>query len=120
MQQTILSNEFVPVILGGDITAYSLARTFHEAYGVRSVAVSRLHSEMISRSGILENIVIPDLENAAMFVQRLQEIAAQHPGKRCILLACGDWYVRLIAEHRAALEERFVIPYHRKRIFSCN
>lgn len=111
MQQTILSNEFVPVILGGDITAYSLARTFHEAYGVRSVAVSRLHSEMISRSGILENIVIPDLENAAMFVQRLQEIAAQHPGKRCILLACGDWYVRLIAEHRAALEERFVIPY---------
>ena len=25
MQQTISSNEFVPVILGGDITAYSLA-----------------------------------------------------------------------------------------------
>lgn len=111
MQQTISSNEFVPVILGGDITAYSLARAFHEAYGVRSVAVSRLHSEMISRSGILENIVIPDLENAELFVQRLCEIAAQHPGKRCILLACGDWYVRLIAEHRAALEAHFVIPY---------
>lgn len=111
MQQMISSHEFVPVILGGDITAYSLARTFHEAYGVRSVAVSQLHSEMISRSGILENIVIPDLENAALFVQRLCDIAAQHPGKRCILLACGDWYVRLIAEHRAALEEHFVIPY---------
>lgn len=111
MQQTVSSYDFVPVILGGDITAYSLARTFHEAYGVRSVALSRLHSEMISRSGILENIVIPDLENAAMFVQRLQEIAARHPGKRCILLACGDWYVRLIAEHRAALETCFIIPY---------
>lgn len=111
MQQSISSHEFVPVILGGDITAYSLARTFHEAYGVRSVAVSRLHSEMISRSGILENIVISDLENAALFVQRLEKIAAQHASKRCILLACGDWYVRLIAEHRAALEAHFVIPY---------
>lgn len=111
MQQTISSCDFVPVILGGDITAYSLARTFHEAYGVRSVALSRLHSEMISRSGILENIVIPDLENAALFVQRLNGIAAQHPGRRCILLACGDWYVRLIAEHRAALEGSFIVPY---------
>lgn len=111
MQQTISSNEFIPVILGGDITAYSLARAFHEAYGVRPVAVSRLHSEMISRSGILENIVIPDLENAALFAQRLCGVAARYPGRRCILLACGDWYVRLIAEHRTALEERFVIPY---------
>lgn len=41
MQQTISSNEFVPVILGGDITAYSLARAFHEAYGIRPVSVSR-------------------------------------------------------------------------------
>lgn len=111
MQQTISSNEFVPVILGGDITAYSLARAFHEAYGVRSVSVSRLHSEMISRSGILENIVMPDLENTALFAQRLCGVAARYPGRRCILLACGDWYVRLIAEHRAALEERFIIPY---------
>lgn len=62
MQQTISTQDVLPVILGGDITAYSLARTFHEAYGVRSVAVSCLHSEMISRSGILENLVIPDLE----------------------------------------------------------
>lgn len=32
--------EFVPVILGGHVGAYSLARAFHEGYGVRSLVVT--------------------------------------------------------------------------------
>lgn len=27
--------EFIPVILGGDISTYSIARAFHEEYGIR-------------------------------------------------------------------------------------
>ena len=30
-----------PVVVGGDIGAYSLARAFHEAYGIRTIAVDR-------------------------------------------------------------------------------
>lgn len=105
------SADFVPVILGGDIGAYSLARAFHEAYGVRSLAVSALHSEMISRSAILDNLIVSDMDNPAQFVQRLRAIAARFPEKPRLLLACGDWYVRLIAQNRAALEPYYVIPY---------
>lgn len=103
--------EFVPVILGGDITTYSLARSFHEEYGIKSVAVSMLKSTMISRSSIIENIIVPDMDNKERFVERLHEIAARYPGKKKLLLACGDWYVRLIVEHKAELEGDYIIPY---------
>ena len=93
--------EFVPVILGGDITTYSLARSFHEAYGIKSVAVSMLKSAMISRSSIIENIVVPDMDNKDRFVERLHDVAGRYPAKKKLLLACGDWYVRLIVEHKA-------------------
>ena len=31
----------MPVLLGGDMNCYSVARAFHEAYGVKSVAFGR-------------------------------------------------------------------------------
>ena len=102
---------FLPIILGGDITTYSLARSFHEEYGVKSVAVSMLKSIMISHSSIIENIVVPDMDSKEHFVQRLIEIAKRYPGKKLLLMACGDWYVRMIVENRAALEEYYVVPY---------
>ena len=30
-----MNNDFIPVFLGNGINAYSMARAFHEAYGVR-------------------------------------------------------------------------------------
>ena len=45
--------DFLPVILGGDITTYSLARSFHEAYGFRSIAVSMIRSRLCGDSDII-------------------------------------------------------------------
>ena len=33
--------EFVPLLLGGDINTYSVARAFYEQYGVRSFIIGK-------------------------------------------------------------------------------
>ncbi|MGM9619223.1 MAG: ATP-grasp domain-containing protein [Oscillospiraceae bacterium] len=117
-QKTQGTVEFLPIILGGDITTYSLARSFHEEYGVRSVAVSMLKSIMISHSSIIENIVVPDMDTEEHFVERLVEIAKRYSGKKLLLMACGDWYVRMIVENRAELEKYYVVPYIQEELLN--
>ena len=102
---------FTPVILGGDITAYSLARTFYEAYQVRSLVVSQVKSHLCADSSILENTIVPGMEKKGIFLATLARIAEARRDEKLLLLACGDWYVRLIVENRSQLEGSYLIPY---------
>ena len=45
---SFIDHEFRPVILGADITAYSLVRTFYEAYGVKSLVVNMSDTPAVS------------------------------------------------------------------------
>ncbi|MDT0164845.1 carboxylate--amine ligase [Actinotalea sp. AC32] len=100
-----------PVILGGDIGAYSLARTFHEAYGVRPVVVPSVSTGLVRHSRILTAVVEPHMDDADAVVRRLRSIAVEHSGKRLVLLGSADWLVRTIIENRDALEDLYTIPY---------
>jgi D-aspartate ligase len=100
-----------PVVLGGDIGAYSIARTFHEAYGVRSVVVSSASTGLVRDSVATTNVVEPRIDHGPAVVARLRAIAADHAGDRLILLGSADWLVRTIVEQREHLEDRYTIPY---------
>ncbi len=106
-----LHETLVPVVLGGDIGAYSLARTFHEAYGVRSVVVSSVATGIVRHSRIIHNIVEPGVDDPAVIVPRLVELAERLAGKRLILCGSADWLVRIIVENRTVLERHYAIPY---------
>lgn len=111
--------DFLPVILGADITAYSLARSFHEEYGIKSLVLSMLKADIIARSEIIENRVFEGLENAKVLIERLIEVGKEFKGKKqLIVLGCGDWYVRALIENKEVLKEYYIIPYIDKELLN--
>lgn len=104
-----------PVILGGDLGVYALARAFHEEYGVRSVVVSSVLTGAIGHSRIIENVLLGAGVGPEEMVDRLcalgEELSARRPGVPLVLLANTDWLVRLVVTNRERLEEHFVVPF---------
>lgn len=110
-------SDFQPVILGADIGAYSLARAFHEQYGVKSIGISQQHSRMCDDSSTMIMRYRPGVDDSEeTFLAELNAIADENPGKKLILFGCGDWYVDLITQYRDKLEDRYIIPYVSKEL----
>ena len=107
------ATDFRPVILGGDITAYSLVRTFHAAYGVRPLVVNMTDGGPIGLSRLCDHVYVEGFEDADTFVGALEKVGREHarPGIPLLLVAAGDWYVRMIIEHKDHLGQWFTIPY---------
>lgn len=105
--------DFRPVILGGDITAYSLVRTFHEAYGGRPLVVNMTKSGPIALSRLVEHRYVADLEDERVLVDTLVSIGREFEGSgtKLLVIGCGDWYVRMLIENKSRLAPYFLIPY---------
>ncbi|MBP6884519.1 MAG: carboxylate--amine ligase [Candidatus Pacebacteria bacterium] len=106
--------DFIPILVGGDINTYSMARTFHEAYGIKSVVVGRMPLPIIRLSSIIEEIIIDeDLLNTKSFVDALKKVAKkfEHRKAKLLLVGTNDFYVRLIIENSIALRDFFTFNY---------
>ncbi len=102
---------FQPLLFGGDINVYSVARAFHEAYGVRSVAYGKYPSFPCYGSAIIDYRVCPDNESDEAFLRNVRSAAAEFSHQTVILLGCGDSYVQLAARYRDQLPENVAAPY---------
>ena len=91
---------FQPLLFGGDINVYSVARAFHEAYGVKSVCFGKFASGPAYGSTILDYRVCPQNEDAATFRKNVADVAAEFAGKTVLVIGCGDSYVKLAAENK--------------------
>ena len=102
---------FQPLLFGGDINVYSVARAFHEAYGLRSVAFGKYPSFPCHNSAIIDYRVCPDNEDERAFRRNIQAVSAEFSQKTILLLGCGDSYVQLAAHCRDSLPENVIAPY---------
>lgn len=99
-----MSKDFQPVLLGSDINVYGMARGFHEAYGIKSVAVGKGILPVCTNSSIVEvKKVEPRLEEDDVFVSTLLEFAKNYPGERLLLVPCGDNYIKMLVRNQDKL-----------------
>ena len=102
---------FQPLVFGGDINVYSVARAFHEAYGICAIAYGMYPSFPCHNSAILDYRVCPDNENPETFRRNAEAVAREFPDKKIILLGCGDNYVQMAAHCRDSLPDNVIAPY---------
>lgn len=105
--------EIQPVIFGGDIGVYALARAFHEQYGVDSIVISGDVVGPIANSHIIRNMLVHDSHNENQLLQAALTVAKRAPaGKKLLILGNSDWLVRTIVRGRHALEGAgYTVPF---------
>lgn len=101
---------FRPVVLGGDIGAYSLARHFHENHGVRPTVVSTASTGLMGRSRILRHVVEPRIEDPDVLVALLRELVPDD-GVPGLVIASADRLVSLLVGVRDRLGAHVAVPY---------
>ena len=102
-----------PVLVGGDLNCYSVARAYHEAYGVKSIAFGRYELGATKDSNIIDFRVEPKITEEEKFIQVLLDTADElsEPNKKLIIMGCTDEYAELIIDHKDILKDKYIVPY---------
>ena len=102
------TTDFIPVLLGSDVNVYGMARSFHEAYGIPSVAVGKGRLNATAHSKIVTvECVEPNLEDDDVFCKTLIAFAGRYPGKTLLLVPCGDNYIKLLVRNQDKLRDYY-------------
>ncbi|WP_062382815.1 carboxylate--amine ligase [Demequina iriomotensis] len=104
------NDDFVPVLLGTGVGAYNIARSLHEAYGVRSLALGRAALHETAHSAIMDVRATRDFATPEGIVATLERLADELAGRRLLLIACIEFYTNVVIDHRDRLGERYTIP----------
>lgn len=99
------------VILGTDINAYYMARSYHEKYHRKAYLIGKEPMNFTSLSSIVHIEYEPNLWEKETFLKRLKEFADNHQDKPLLLVASNDFYVRLIVENKRLLSRYYKFNY---------
>lgn len=107
-----IKEKVLPLLFGGDINVYSMARAFHEAYGIKSVAFGKYTSAQCSNSDILDYRIFGDKNDSQdEFLKNITNFANEHKDKTIIALGCGDNYLELLSKNKNKFPKNVIAPY---------
>ena len=111
MQFNFVDREFIPVVLGGDINTYSVARAFWEQYQVQTHVFGKYQTGPSFRSKLTAYHPNPKIDEDETFLATMRAFAAEHADKKILVMGCGDNYVAMAARLRNQLPENMIAPY---------
>ena len=102
--------EFVPLLFGSDLGAYSMARAFYEEYGVKSQVYGKYAASPCNYSRIINFNVDETIEQDETFLRIVNDVASSTQ-KKLVILGFGDSYLRLVSRNKPQLPANAVTPY---------
>ena len=105
------SLKFQPLLFGGDINVYSVARAFHEAYGVKAIAYGKYFTFPCAHSDIIDYRICRDNDDPAVFLSNIEKVCAEFADKTVLVMGCGDSYVQLAAHLKDKMPKNAIAPY---------
>ena len=103
--------DFIPMLFGGDINTYSVARAFYERYKVKSYTFGKFATGPSYQSRIIEYTPNPKIDTDEVFMKTVKSFCSKHADKTVVLVGCGDSYVELISKHKNELPKNTIAPY---------
>lgn len=101
--------KFKPVILGIDVGAYSVARTFYEFYNVKSIIIGKYTYWMTDYSKITETHTVDGMKEDKL-IDYLVDLKKKYPDTKLLLFGCSEDYVDTIVRNKDVLDKYYVIP----------
>ncbi|HHX13993.1 MAG TPA: ATP-grasp domain-containing protein [Clostridiales bacterium] len=101
----------IPLLFAGDINLYSMARAFHEQYGIKPHAIGKYPSGPCFRSNIIHYTANVSIDREDTFMAAVVRFAEEHQDKQVLLIGCGDSYVQLISQNLDRMPKNVVAPY---------
>ncbi|WP_172120126.1 carboxylate--amine ligase [Actinomyces faecalis] len=102
--------DLLPVVVGGDIGAYALARELHEATGQRVRIVSPSPIEAIALSSYID-VIGQDTADEAGLLRVLRELVEGRGPRSAVVIGNTDSLASFLSSHREELEPRYVVPF---------
>lgn len=103
--------KFKPLLFAGDINVCSVARAFHEEYGITSCVYGKFPTGPCMNSKIMDYHANEQADTQDVFLQLVIDFAEKHKDETVLLIGCGDSYVELASANKDRLPNNVIAPY---------
>lgn len=106
-----MEKKFRPLLFAGDINVVSVARAFHEEYGIISSVYGKYPTGPCMNSKIMDYHAVSTADEQDTFIKLVEDFAEKHKDETILLIGCGDSYVELASANKDNLPENVIAPY---------